>query len=80
MKQKVGTRIQEAIIRQAKLQAAEEGRSLGDLIQDVLLPYLHKDMATPKERKMAHHLFCDRPMKISPEKLRHDLDEDMWDL
>jgi len=33
--------------------------------------------ATPKERKMAYHLFCDRPMKIPPEQLRYVLKEDM---
>ena len=80
MKQKIGTLIEEDIMRLAKRRAAEEGRPLSDLIQDALVQYLRKDAATPKERKMAYHLFCERPMKIPPDELRHVLEEDMWDL
>ncbi|MBI4523254.1 MAG: hypothetical protein HY695_05505 [Deltaproteobacteria bacterium] len=80
MKQKIGTLIEEDIMRLAKRRAAEEGRPLSDLIQDALVEYLRKDAATPKERKMAYHLFCERPMKIPPDQLRHVLEEDMWEL
>ena len=80
MKQKIGTLIEENIMRLAKRRAAEEGRPLSDLIQDALVHYLRKEAATPKEREMAYHLFCERPMKIPPEQLRHILEEDMWDL
>jgi hypothetical protein len=80
MKQKIGTLIEEDIMRLAKRRAAEEGRPLSDLIQDALEQYLRKGGATPKERKAAFHLFCERPMKISPEQLRYVLEEDMWDL
>lgn len=80
MKQKIGTLIEEDIMRLAKRRAAEEGRPLSDLIQDALEQYLKKDAATPKERKMAFHLFCERPMKIPAEQLRYVLEEDMWDL
>lgn len=80
MKQKIGTLIEEDIMRLAKRRAAEEGRPLNDLIQDAIVHYLQKEAATPKERKMAYHLFCERPMKIPPEQLRHVLEEDMWDL
>ncbi len=80
MKQKIGTLIEEDIMRLAKRKAAEEGRSLSDVIQDALVQYLRNETATPKERKMAYHLFCERPMTIPPEQLRHVLEEDMWDL
>jgi len=56
MKQKIGTLIEEDIMRLAKRRAVEEGRPLSDLIQDALVQYLRKDAATPKERKMAYHL------------------------
>ena len=80
MKQKIGTLIEEDIMRLAKRRAVEEGRPLSDLIQDALVQYLRKDAAMPKERKMAYHLFCERPMKIPPEQLRYVLKEDMWGL
>ena len=80
MKQKIGTIIEEDIMRLAKRKAAEEGRPLSELIQDALVQYLRKGAATPKERKMAFHLFCERPMKISEEQLVYVLEEDMWNL
>jgi hypothetical protein len=80
MKKKVGTVIEEKTMRLAKRRAAEEGRSLSDVIQDALAQYLNKEAATPKERKAAFHLFCERPMKIPPKQLRYILEEDMWDL
>jgi hypothetical protein len=80
MKQKIGTLIEEDIMRLAKRRAAEEGRPMSDLIQDALVQYLRKDAATPRERKTAYQLFCERPMKIPAKQLRHLLEEDMWDL
>jgi hypothetical protein len=80
MKKKVGTVIEENTMRLAKRKAAEEGRSLSEVIQEALVQYLRKEAATPKERKMAFHLFCERPMKIPPEQLRYVLEEDIWDL
>ena len=79
MKQKIVMRIEEDIMQLAKRKAAEEERPLSDLIQDALVRYLRKEAATPKERKMGYHLFCERPMKIPPEQLRYVLDEDIWD-
>ena len=76
MKQKVATLIEEDIMKKAKRRAIEEGRSLSDLIQDAILQYLDKAAATRRGRKIAYHLFCERPMKISPEELRHVLEED----
>ena len=80
MKKKVGTVIEENTMRLAKRKAAEEGRSLSEVIQEALVQYLRKEAATPKERRMAFHLFCEQPMKIPAEQLRYVLEEDMWDL
>jgi hypothetical protein len=80
MKQKIGTLIEEDIMRLAKRRAVEERRTLSDLIQDALVRYLRKEAATPKERKTAFSLFCERPMKIPWRQLRYVLEEDMWDL
>jgi hypothetical protein len=80
MKQKIGILIAQDIMRLARRRAAEEGRPLSDLIQDALVRYLRNDVATPKERKMAYHLFCERPMKIPSDQLRHVLEENMWDI
>jgi len=65
-------------MRLAKRRAAEERRPLSDLIQDALVQYLRKQAATPKERKIAYHLFCEQPIKIPSEQLRYLFEEDMW--
>jgi len=67
-------------MRLAKRRAVEEGRPLSDLIQDALVEYLQKRAATPKDREMAYRLFCEQPMKLTPEQLRQVLEEDMREL
>ena len=64
----------------AKRRAAEERRSLSDLIQDALVRYLRKEAATPKERQIAYRLFCEQPMKLSSEQLQHVLEEDFSEI
>lgn len=80
MKQKIGTQIEEELMKLAKRKAAEEGRSISDLIQDALVQYLRKNTTAPSERRMAHHVFCERPMKLTLEQLRHVLKENMWEI
>lgn len=80
MKQKIGTLIEEEVMRLAKRRAAEEGRPLSDVIQDALVQYLSAGAANPKERDMAYQLFCDRPLKLKPEQFRQVLEEDVWDV
>ena len=80
MKEKNVTLIEDDIVRLAKRRASKEGRLLGDLIRDAILLYLREEAVTPKERKIAYHLFCEQPMKISSEQLRYVLEEDMWNL
>ena len=48
MKQKIGTLIEEDIMRLAKRRAAEEGRPLSDLIQDALVQYLRPERRDAK--------------------------------
>jgi hypothetical protein len=80
MKQEIGTIIDEGIVRLAKRKAAEEGRPLSDLIQDALVQYLSPRAASSKERAIAYHVFCERPMKLLPEQFRRVQEEDAWDL
>ncbi len=79
MKQKIGTLIEEDIMRLAKRRAADEGRSISDLIQEALVQYLSAGSGNPKERAMAYHLFCERPFKLTADQLKHVLEEDAWD-
>jgi hypothetical protein len=72
--------IEEDTVQLAKRKAAAERRPLSDLIQDAIVQYLRKEAVTPKERKMAFRLFCERPMKIPGGQLRYVLEEDMRNL
>jgi hypothetical protein len=80
MKQKLGTLLEEKVMRLAKRRAVEEGRPLNELIEDALVRYLRERASSPKEREMAYRVFCERPMKIPAKELRHLLAEDMWAL
>ena len=79
MKQKISTLIEEDIMRLAKRRAADEGRSISDLIQEALVHYLTAGSGNPKEREMAYHLFCARPFKLMAGQLKRVLKEDAWD-
>ena len=80
MKQKIDALIDDEIVQLARRRAAEEKRSLSDLIEDAVAQYLRKQSATPQERKNAYRLFCEQPMKISPEQLRYVLEEDVSEI
>jgi hypothetical protein len=77
MKQKMSIVIDAEIVRLAKQRAAEEGWTLSCLIQEALAKHLRKGAATRRERRMAYHLFCQRPMKIPPRQLRYILKDDV---
>ena len=80
MKQKVGTLIEEEVIRLAKRRAVDENRPLSDLIQDALVAYLNGKAPSPKKREAAYRFFCEHPMRIDKDQFRNILEEDAWDL
>lgn len=80
MKQKVGTLIEENVLRKAKRRAADEGRPLSDIIQDALESYLSDRAVEPAKREAAYQLYCERPMKLTQAQLKAVLEEDAWDL
>lgn len=79
MKQKLGTVIESDILRRAKRQAADEDRPLSDLIQDALDRYLMTGTPTPGRCDAAYSLFCEQPMRITPEQFREVLHADACD-
>jgi hypothetical protein len=79
MKQKVGTLLEEDVLRRAKRRAADEGRPLSDLIQDALEKYLTAGLPEPAHREAAFQLFCERPIKLSPEQFKAVLEHHSWD-
>lgn len=80
MKKKVGTLIEEDIIKLAKRRAVEEGRPLSDLIQEAIVAYLSKTVPEPAKREAAFNLFCDRPIPLPKVGFDQILREDAWDI
>ncbi len=80
MKRKVGTLLEEDVLRKAKRRAVDEGRPLSDLIQDAIENYLSTRAVEPAKRDAAYQLFCDRPMKLTGAQFKAVLEEDAWDL
>jgi hypothetical protein len=80
MKRKVGTLLEEDVIRLAKRRAVQEARPLSDLIQDALVAYLSKKTPDPKKREEAYRTFCEQPIRITREQFDTILKEDAWDL
>ena len=80
MKRKVGTLLEEDVLRKAKRRAVDEGRPLSDLIQNAIENYLSSRAVEPAKRDAAFRLFCDHPMKLTTAQFRAVLEEDAWDL
>ena len=80
MKQKVGTLLEEGVLRRAKRRATDEGRPLSDLIQDALESYLTTGAVDPARRDAAYQLFCERPMKLTALQFQTVVEADAWDL
>ena len=78
MKQKVGTLLEQDVVRRAKRRTADENRSLSDLIQDALERYLSEEIAEPARCDAAYQLFCERTIRLAPEQLKAVLEHDRW--
>lgn len=79
MKKKVGTLIDEEIMRLAKRMASEQGSTLSDMIQEALVAYMSSGAPDIKERERALDLFCERPFKLTPTQFAQVLEEDAWE-
>ncbi|MEK6776859.1 MAG: hypothetical protein AABY87_08270 [bacterium] len=80
MKRKVGTLLEEDVLRKAKRRAVDEGRPLSGLIQDALESYLSTRTVDPAKRDAAYQLYCEYPMKLTSAQFKAVLEEDAWDL
>ncbi len=78
MKKRIIILIEEEVIRQAKRLAAKEGRTLSNVIQDVLVFYLRANSLDYKKRLKAYKLFCGQPMRINKEQFKEILKEESF--
>ena len=76
MKKKLGTVLEEAILREAKERAAREGRPSAELFQDALSAYLHGDPSRG-DAERACRLFCSHRSRLTLQEIDGLLREDM---
>ena len=74
IKQEVGILLEQDFLRRAKRRAVDERRPLSDLIQDALERYL--TVGLPEHREAVFLLFCERPIKLSPDQFKAVLERD----
>ncbi len=78
IKKRVAIFIEEEVIRQANQRAAQEGRSLGALIQDALVSFLSSKVPDSRKREKAYQLFCEQPMRLSRKQFKEILKEETF--
>ncbi len=77
MKQKVGTLLEEDLVREVRRVAAEEGRRMSDVISEALARYLAERRPDQQRAMRAYRVFCESPMPIDPADLQLIIDDDM---
>ena len=76
MKKKIGTLLEEEILKKAKARAHRDGRALADVIQDALDHYLHG--ATSNEDAVrAAEKFCGHGVSLRLDEIDEILREDV---
>ena len=79
MKTKVGTVLDKEIVQRLKIQAAEEERSMNEIIYDALVHYFQKQQLKKDLRREAVDRLCTRPFKLSLQEINEILEEDYFE-
>ena len=77
MKQKVGTLLEEDLVKEVRRVAAEDGRRISDVISDALIGYLAERRPDQQRAMRAYRVFCESPMTVEPAGLQLIVDDDM---
>lgn len=77
MKQKVGTLLEEDLVKEVRRVAAEDGRRISDVISDALIGYLAERRPDQQRAMRAYRVFCESPMPMEPADLQLIVDDDM---
>jgi hypothetical protein len=76
MKKKIGTAIDETILRRLRVHASQSGRNVGDIIEESISRYLALREGSADKRMAAFERFTSRPFSLSREQLDVILEED----
>lgn len=78
-KKKVGTVLDEEIVKKIKARSAKEGRTISDIIQDALIKYNEAEFTKSEIRKSAVARFCSNPFNIKTNELNELLNGDYYE-
>ncbi|HXZ39074.1 MAG TPA: hypothetical protein VEL68_23800, partial [Thermodesulfobacteriota bacterium] len=78
MKKRIVILMEEEVVKQAQERASQEGRTLGDLIQDALVSYWGNKEQVQRTREGAYQLFCERPIRVSRKQFNELLKEESF--
>jgi len=78
-KRKVGTVLDESVIRIIKERALREGKTMSDVIQEAVVQYSAKELTDLERRREAFKRFTSRPFKITFEEMQELMEWDMYD-
>lgn len=77
MKQKVGTLLEEDLVKEVRRVAAEDGKRISDVISEALIGYLAERRPDQQRAMRAFRVFCESPMPVEPADLQLIVDDDM---
>ena len=77
MKKKIGTLIEDNLLRQVKHISVEEGKTLSTLFNEALREYLKNKTPNLQNSLEAFQFFCENPLDVRGEDLKEIIDEDV---
>lgn len=79
MKTKIGTIIDEEVLRKLKEYSVKENRSISDVIQDALTNFFRGDLKPREMRIQTVERLCSKPFNLPIEELNEIIEEDYYD-
>lgn len=79
-KEKIGTVLEEDVIKKIKKMALDEGRGISDIIQDAVLKYKNTADLEISKRKEAVNRFCSKPFCIYQKEVERLLNDDYYEV
>jgi metal-responsive CopG/Arc/MetJ family transcriptional regulator len=75
----VGIKLDCHLLLRIKKLAAREGRTISDIIQDVLIKYIDADTLKSELRRVAVTCFCSRPFNLNTREIKELQNKDLFE-
>lgn len=76
---KVGTILDEYVVKILKDRASREGKTISDVVQEAVISYNRTEHVKAELRTEAAKRLLTSPFTVSPEQLNQDIEEDYYD-